>query len=235
MGRLPKNGIRKSFHLDANILKTRHRHADTKYRSNVQYLYSKLKEMSQNRAAKDSLLSVSLLRIQSLEDEIIEKVGSDEMKSYQDDFVNFLLHEEALWKIKDTVKWWRKVEETLNSRDFMDSKKADFSSSNWSKSLNLQQKNFTSIIECPQISSCCDPRMITCIPTSETFGGFPARSNKSKNKLLPYPSENSGMLPSFSRFNDNEFNPCEEGSDSLLFFEGQNYFSSEISAELNQI
>ncbi|CAL1283668.1 unnamed protein product [Larinioides sclopetarius] len=125
MGRLPKNGIRKILPLDTNILKTRHRHADTKYRCKVQYLYSKLREMSQNEAAKESLLNVTLLHIQALESEIIQKVGSDEMKNYQEDFVNFLHHEETLWKMKDPVKWWRKVEEALNSHDFIDNEKTD--------------------------------------------------------------------------------------------------------------
>ncbi|GBL92058.1 hypothetical protein AVEN_102606-1 [Araneus ventricosus] len=229
MGRLPKNGIHKSFPLDSNILKTRHRHADTKYRSKVQYLYSKLKEMSQNGAAKDSLLSVTLLRIQSLENEIIQKVGSDEMKNYQEDFVNFLLHEEALWKIKDTVKWWRKVEEALNSDDFIDNERTDFTDSSRSKSLNLQQKNITSNTAFPRVSSCCSTRKI-----SQASDRFSARRTKSKKKFLAYASdfsESSNVIPCFPKFNENLFIPHEEGPDSLLSFEEQNYFSNEILAE----
>ncbi|GIY27916.1 uncharacterized protein CDAR_192841, partial [Caerostris darwini] len=135
MGRLPKNGLNRK-NLDANILKCRHRHADTKYRSNVQYLYSKLKEMSRSKSAKGNVLSDSLLFIQSLENDIVDKVGTDQMKMYQDEFSNFLLHEEAMWKIKDTVKWWDKVEETLDSQENFSLEfsidKADFPNTEWS-------------------------------------------------------------------------------------------------------
>ncbi|GIY91520.1 uncharacterized protein CEXT_744931 [Caerostris extrusa] len=92
--------------------------------------------MSRSKSAKGNVLSDSLLFIQSLENDIVEKVGSDQMKMYQDEFSNFLLHEEAMWKIKDTVKWWDKVEETLDSQENFSLEfsfdKADFPNTEWS-------------------------------------------------------------------------------------------------------
>ncbi|GFY57926.1 uncharacterized protein TNIN_476781 [Trichonephila inaurata madagascariensis] len=203
MGKLSKSK-RKSQDLDA--LKNKHRHADTKYRSNVQYLYSKLKEMSRNEASKDCVLSDSLLFIKSLESKIIEKVGSQQLKIYQDEFINFLLHEEVLWKDKNIHRWWIKVEDALTSEDHFDeNERTELLESDTSNDLKSTLK---------EENACCHTKIDTQKVTLQPFGeSFLNRSNNPVPDVIEnsstYP-ENREFFPVISKVNEQILISCEE-------------------------
>ncbi|KAG8181258.1 hypothetical protein JTE90_013029 [Oedothorax gibbosus] len=122
MGRLLTNGIYvKKNKMGFDDMRKRHRDADCKYRSKVQFLYFKIKSLLRKKSPKDSLLDNALGFIQDLENDIYQTSGSDHMEIIRNEFLVLLMQEESIWKKeKDITKWWTKVENMLGNDIQMD-------------------------------------------------------------------------------------------------------------------
>nr|XP_042909362.1 uncharacterized protein LOC107443889 isoform X2 [Parasteatoda tepidariorum]XP_042909363.1 uncharacterized protein LOC107443889 isoform X2 [Parasteatoda tepidariorum] len=116
MGRLSKVEKKKrGWKQDLETQKTRHRFADTKYRSKVQFLFEKVEELVNNnksvKTKKDKLLLNSIECIVSLEKDIVAIAGEQTMRKWKQEFLEFLIHEQAFWKKeKDLSKWWSRIQ-----------------------------------------------------------------------------------------------------------------------------
>ncbi|GFU21486.1 uncharacterized protein NPIL_392622 [Nephila pilipes] len=214
MGRLP-NSKRKLQNL--NDFKARHRDADNKYRSNVQYLFSKLKEMLKNKGAKENVLNHSLMFINSVESEIIKKVGTNQMKIYRDEFLNFLLHEEALWKEKNVQLWWRKVGEALTAEEHFDeNKRTQLLESDKSSDLKSVLKGG---------NLCCHTEIVTPEGPLQPFGeSFLNRTNNPTPSIIENTSlfsEDIEFIPVASKVGKNILISYEEMPNSSKTFVGK--------------